>query len=49
MEIEKKFDKLGPYNLVKKLGEGASSDIFLGKDPINNVIRALKVLKSKYV
>jgi len=48
MEIENKFDILGPFIILRKLGSGLTSDIYLGFDKERNLYRALKVLKEKY-
>ena len=35
--------KLGKYELVKKLGEGATSTVYLGRDPFAQRAVAIKV------
>ena len=44
MNTELKFDKIGKYPVKKKLGEGASSEVYLCHDPFNDRDVAIKVV-----
>ncbi len=41
------MDKIGKYHLLRKLGEGATSDVYLSFDPTTERDLAVKVAKSK--
>ena len=40
-----KFAQLGKWNLIKKLGTGATSRVYLAYDPVNKKYSAVKVIK----
>jgi serine/threonine protein kinase len=44
MSDEVKFDKIGKYTVSKKIGEGATSEVYLCHDPFNNRDVAVKVV-----
>ena len=44
-DIRTKYATLGKWNLMKKLGSGATSRVYLGYEPITKKYAAIKVLK----
>src|SRR5260370_9270080 len=38
--------KIGKYNVLSELGQGASADVYLGEDPFNDRKVAIKVAKT---